>query len=113
MSFASAVALTNNGSPVGVDGEANLGHIDGVKGTPDLAAQHATGFNRLAIPAVMSENPIGFGDRVPSFDATEFALVPVLVRPILQARFGSGWKRQPLSPLTRGSSLPLYALAAV
>ena len=75
MSFASAVALANNGSPVGVDSEANLGHIDGVKGTPDLAAKHTAGFNCLAIPAVMPENPIGLGDRVPCFNIAEFAPV--------------------------------------
>ena len=75
MSFAGAVPLANNGSPVSVDGKANLGHIDGVKGTPDLTAQHTPRFNRLSIPAVMSENPIGFCDRMPCFNVAEFAPV--------------------------------------
>ena len=72
VAFPGAMALADDGRAVCMHGEPDPGCIDGEEGATVLAGKDAFGFNRLPIPAVKAEDPIGLRDGVPALDIGEF-----------------------------------------
>ena len=66
-----AVAFANDRAPVGLNGNAHLGNIDGGKGPAIFAGEDATGFHRFPVPAVEAENAVRLRDRKPALDVGE------------------------------------------
>jgi hypothetical protein len=70
--FAGTVALTHYYCVTTPYRYPNLRRINGGEGTSDLARLEALGLDRLTVPAVKAEDPVGLGHRVPAFDEGEF-----------------------------------------
>ena len=73
--FARAVAFTNNGCSIGLHSNPHSSDIDGQECAAVFACQHTAGFDGLSVPTIKAKDPVGFRDRVPSFDVGELASV--------------------------------------
>src|SRR5665811_1917286 len=62
------MALPNYGRAVRMHGYPDPGEVDRQEAPPVLAGKDATGLNRLPVPPVKSEDPVGLRDRVPALD---------------------------------------------
>ena len=58
-SFSGAMAFTNDGCPIRLDSNPDSGDVDRQEAPAVLAGKDATGLNRLPVPTVKSENPVG------------------------------------------------------
>ena len=67
------MALTNDGRAIGMHGDPNSCDIDRQEGPTVLAGKDAFGFDRLPVPAIEPEDPVGFRDRVPALEIGQFA----------------------------------------
>ena len=57
--FAGGMALPNNGRAIRMHGDPDPGEIDRQEGPAVLAGEDTAGFDRLPVPTVKSENPVG------------------------------------------------------
>ena len=71
--FAGAMALLNDGRAICMNSDPNSRDIDRQEGAAVLAGKDATGFDRLPVPAVKPEDPVGLRNRVPAFEIGQFA----------------------------------------
>jgi hypothetical protein len=78
--FAGAMALTNDGCTIRMHGDPDPGEVDRQEGPAVLAGKDATGLDRLPVPPIEPEDPVGFRDRVPAFDVGQLAAMG-LTRP--------------------------------
>ena len=69
--FAGAMAFADDGCAVGMHGDPHPGDIDRQEGAAVLAGKDAFGFDRLPVPAVEAEDPVGLRDGVPALEIGE------------------------------------------
>src|SRR6478609_5475621 len=63
-----SVPLANNRCSISLNGDAHFREVDSEERAPVLARQHTPRINCLAAPRIETEDPIGFGDRIPSLN---------------------------------------------
>ena len=68
VAFTGAVALTNNGHTVRMNGDPHPGDIDRQECASIFAGKNAFGFDGFPVPAVKAEDPVGLRDGVPAFE---------------------------------------------
>ena len=71
--FARAVAFPDDGCAIGVHGNAHPGDIDGEECSRGCHGLGTHLDSTVSVPAIKPEDPVGFRDRVPTFDIGEFA----------------------------------------
>ena len=69
------MAFANDGRAVSVHRDPDPGDIDREEAPAVFAGEHTARFEGLSVPAVESEDSIGFRDRVPAFDVGELAAI--------------------------------------
>ena len=74
-SFAGAMAFTNDGCTVCMDGDADPSDIDRQKAAAVLTRQNASGLDRLPVPPIKPEDPISLRYRIPTFDVGNLAAI--------------------------------------
>ena len=62
------MALTNDGCPIRMHGDPHPGDIDRQERAAVFAGKDAFGFDRLPVPAVKAEDPVGLRDGVPALE---------------------------------------------
>ncbi len=73
--FARSMAFTNDGRAVCMYGDPHPRDVNGDEDPAVFTREHTAGFERLPAPAVESENPIGFRDRIPALQIGQLATI--------------------------------------
>ena len=73
VAFTGAMAFPNDGRAIRMHGDPDPGDVDRQEGPAVFAGKHTAGLDRLPIPPVEPEDPIGFRDGVPAFDIGQLA----------------------------------------
>ena len=68
MSFAGAMAFSNDSSAIGMHGDPNSCDVDRQECAAVLAGKDAFGLDRLPAPAVKPKDPVGLRDGVPALE---------------------------------------------
>ena len=65
------MTFANDGCAIRVHRDAHLGDVNGKERAATFTGKDAAGFQCFPVPAIKTEDPIGLGERVPTFDVME------------------------------------------